>query len=214
MARTPNIDRLARKALRFDRAYAQYPVCNPSRTSMLTGMRPEQTGVLSNSVFFRDRLPDVVTLPQLFRERGYFTASLGKIFHRGLTMEDAKSDWADGQSWSHIRIYQATETGNRGEGRSMAGAEAPWCRWLAADGTDEDQPDGMIAAEAVRLLREPRDQPFFLGVGFHKPHDPFIAPRKYFDLHPLDTLPLATDPPDRSPDVPLSQPRRGANTGW
>src|SRR5688500_8309100 len=111
-AKTPNLDRLARAGLRFTRAYAQYPVCNPSRVSMLTGLRPETAGVLSNSVFFRDVLPDVVTLPQVFKQHGYFTASLGKIFHRGPTMEDIKSDWADGKSWSHIRIYQATDTGN------------------------------------------------------------------------------------------------------
>ena len=206
VAKTPNLDRLARRALRFDRAYAQYPVCNPSRVSLLTGLRPETTGVLSNAAFFRTTLPDIITLPQLFRKHGYFTASLGKVFHRGLTMEDARSDWADEKSWSHVRIYQATETGNRGEGRSMAGAEAPWCRWLAADGTDEDQPDGMIAAEAVRLLQEAREQPFFIGVGFHKPHDPFISPKKYFDLYPLGSLPLAVDPPDRSPDLPLAIP--------
>ncbi len=204
-ARTPSLDRLARKGLRFTRAYTQYPVCNPSRVSFLTGLRPETTGVLSNGVFFRSVLPDVITLPQLFKQHGYFTASLGKIFHRGQTMEDMKSDWADERSWSHIRIYQATETGNRGEGRRMAGDEAPWCRWLAADGTDEDQPDGMIAAEAVRLLRASRDEPFFLAVGFHKPHDPFIAPRKYFDRYPL-ALPLAVDPLDRSPDLPLAIP--------
>lgn len=205
-AKTPNLDRLAREGLRFTRAYAQYPVCNPSRVSMLTGLRPETAGVLSNSVFFRDVLPDVVTLPQLFKQNGYFTASFGKVFHRGPTMEDIRSDWADGKSWSHIRIYQATDTGNRGEGRRMAGAEAPWCRWLAADGADEDQPDGMIAAEAVRLLRESRAAPFFLAVGFHKPHDPFIAPKKYFDQYPLDAMPVAVDPPDRSPDLPLAIP--------
>ena len=205
-AKTPNLERLARRGLRFTRAYAQYPVCNPSRVSMLTGMRPETAGVLSNAVFFRNVLPDVVTLPQLFKQHGYVTASLGKIFHRGQTMEDVKSDWADERSWSHIRIYQATDIGNRGEGRSMAGAEAPWCRWLAADGADEDQPDGMIAAEAVRLLRESRDAPFFLAVGFHKPHDPFIAPKKYFDQYPLDAMRLAVDPPGRSPDLPLAIP--------
>lgn len=206
IAHTPNLKRLERRAVRFDRAYAQYPVCNPSRVSFLTGLRPETTGILGNGTYFRTKLPGIVTLPQLFKQNGWFTASLGKIFHRGLTMEDAKADWADEASWSHIRIYQATEAGNQGEGRRLAGAEAGWCRWLAAAGTDDDQPDGMIAAEAVRLIREQGDKPWFIGAGFHKPHDPFIAPKKYFDLYPLDKIPLATDPKDRGADLELAIP--------
>ena len=92
---TPNLDRLAKRSVRFDKAYVQYPVCNPSRASFLTGMRPEQTRVLGNDVFFRRNLPDVVTLPQLFKQSGYFTASLGKIFQRGGTMEELNQDWSD-----------------------------------------------------------------------------------------------------------------------
>ena len=92
MAHTPNSTRSAERGVTFGRAYAQYPVCNPSRVSFLTGLRPETTGILGNDVYLRTKLPDIVTLPQLFRQHGYFTASLGKIFHRGLTMEDAKTD--------------------------------------------------------------------------------------------------------------------------
>lgn len=205
-AQTPNLKRLAQRGVTFQRAYAQYPVCNPSRVSFLTGLRPETTGILGNATFFRTKLPNIVTLPQLFRQHGYFTASLGKIFHRGLTMEDAKTDWADEKSFAHIRIYQATATGMKGEGRHLAGDEAPWCHWLAAEGADEDQPDGMIAAEAVKLINEKRDEPWFIGAGFHKPHDPFIAPKKYFDLYPLENIPLASDPPNRSAEVELAIP--------
>ena len=122
-------------------------------------------------------------------------------------MEDAKADWADERSWSHTRIYQATDRGNQGEGRRLMGDAAPWCRWLAAEGTDDDQPDGMIAAEAVRLIDETRDRPWFIGVGFHKPHDPFVAPKMYFDLYPVESIPLATDPVGRSPDVALAVPK-------
>lgn len=124
IAQTPNLKRLAQRAVTFNRAYAQYPVCNPSRVSFLTGMRPETTGILGNTTYFRTKLPDIVTLPQLFRQNGYFTASLGKVFHRGLTMEDQKADWADEKSFQHIRIYDATEIGNRGIGRRLAGDEA------------------------------------------------------------------------------------------
>lgn len=206
IAHIPNLKRLAQRAVTFNRAYVQYPVCNPSRVSFLTGLRPETTGILGNNTYFRTKLPDLVTLPQLFKQNGYFTASLGKIFHRGLTMEDAKTDWADDKSWSHIRIYQTTETGMKGEGRRLTGDEAKWCRWLAAEGTDDDQPDGMIAAEAVNLINEKRNEPWFIGAGFHKPHDPFIAPKKYFDLYPLENIPLAVDPTDRTIDVNLAIP--------
>lgn len=211
VAHTPNLKRLAQRAVTFNRAYVQYPVCNPSRVSFLTGLRPETTGILGNRTYFRTKLPDIVTLPQLFRQNGYFTASLGKIFHRGLTMEDQKADWADDNSFQHIRIYDATATGNKGEGRAMAGDEAKWCRWLAAEGADEDQADGQIAAEAVKLINEKKGEPWFIGAGFHKPHDPFVAPKKYFDLYPLEKIPLTVDPQDRSAEVNFAIPKMYGN---
>jgi iduronate 2-sulfatase len=204
--KSPNIDELAARGMQFDRAYCQYPFCNPSRASLLTGLRPDTTQVLDNTVNFRKHLPEVVTLPQLFRQHGYFTASLGKIFHRGLTMEEVRGEMDDTKSWDVTRYFQTTPLGNKGEGRNLTGGHLSWCRWLAAAGSDEDQPDGQIAAAAVRLLETHRDQPFFLGVGFHKPHDPFIAPKRYFDLYPLAKLKLARDPDTRSLDVPLAIP--------
>ena len=204
--RSPNFDRLARRGVMFDRAYVQYPVCNPSRASILTGLLPESTRVLGNDVFFRTTLPNIVTLPQLLKQHGYFTASLGKIFHRGGTMEEPNDSWADSISWSHIRFYQGTAKGQQGEGRNLTGGALLWARWLAAEGTDDDQPDGQIAAEAVRLIQEKRNEPFFIGIGFHKPHDPFIAPKKYFDMYPLDRIQLHQDPPDRSPEERLAIP--------
>ncbi|MFN0111936.1 MAG: sulfatase-like hydrolase/transferase [Blastocatellia bacterium] len=143
----PNLKRLAQRGVRFDRAYVQYPVCNPSRVSFLTGLRPEQTGVLGNDVFFRRNMPDIVTLPQLFKQSGYFTASLGKIFRRGGTMEEVNADWADPALWSHVRFYQSTARGQQGEGRNLTNGALKWCHWLAAEGADEDQPDGQVAAE-------------------------------------------------------------------
>jgi iduronate 2-sulfatase len=208
VVKSPNIDRLAAKGMRFDRAYCQYPVCNPSRVSLLTGLRPNTTKILDNGVQFRKTIPDAVTLPQLFRQNGYFTASFGKIFHRGLTMEDIRPEMDDAKSWEVARYFQATERGLKGEGRNLTGGKLPWCRWLAAEGGDEDQPDGQIAREASRLLEEKRDQPFFIALGFHKPHDPFNAPKKYFDLYPLERL------------KPLDQETSGTNAplaipgGW
>ena len=203
---SPNIDRLAKRGVRFDQAYCQYPVCNPSRTSFLTGLRPDTTRVQNNNTFFRSNLPDVLTLPELFKKNGYYTASLGKIFHRGGTMEEVNESMADPQSWSHVRFFQGTVKGQQGEGRNLTGGELAWCRWLSAEGDDEDQPDGQIATEAVRLINEKRNEPFFLAIGFHKPHDPFIAPKKYFDLYPPNKIKLPQDPANRSPEVPFALP--------
>lgn len=205
-ALAPNLDRLAKRGVRFDNAYCQYPVCNPSRASFLTGLRPDTTGVQDNNVFIRQKLPNVVTLPELFKQQGYFTASLGKIFHRGGTMEEVNERMADPQSWSHLRFFQSTPRGLQGEGRNLTGGALAWCRWLAAEGSDEDQPDGQVAAEAVRLINEKRSESFFLAIGFHKPHDPFIAPKKYFDQYPLDKIQLPQDPAGRSSEVPFAIP--------
>ena len=205
-ALAPNLDRLAKRGVRFDNAYCQYPVCNPSRASFLTGLRPDTTGVQDNNVFIRQKLPNVVTLPELFKQNGYFTASLGKIFHRGGTMEEINEHMADPQSWSYLKFFQSTPLGFKGEGRNLTGGALAWCRWLAAEGGDEDQPDGQVAAEAVKLINEKHNEPFFLAIGFHKPHDPFIAPKKYFDLYPLDKIQLPKDPDSRSPEVPFAIP--------
>ncbi len=192
VAKTPNLDRLAQRGMRFDAAYCQYPVCNPSRTSLLTGLRPDTTRITDNSTNFRTTMPDVVTLPQVFRQNGYRTTSFGKIFHRGLTMEDLRTDMDDKASWDEVRYFQTTPLGFKGEGRNLTNGKLAWCNWRAAEGTDEDQPDGQIAREAINVLeqRAKDQQPFFLAVGLHKPHDPFIAPKKYFDLYPLESLKL------------------------
>lgn len=190
IAKTPNLDRLAKRGMRFDAAYCQYPVCNPSRTSLLTGLRPDTTRIVDNNTNFRTTMPDVVTLPQLFRQNGYRSTSFGKIFHRGLTMEDLRTDMDDKASWDEVRYFQTTPLGFKGEGRNLTDGKLAWCNWRAAEGGDEDQPDGQIAREAINVLeqRAKDKQPFFLAVGLHKPHDPFIAPKKYFDLYPMDKI--------------------------
>jgi uncharacterized sulfatase len=199
--KSPNLDRLAKKGMRFDRAYVQYPVCNPSRTSFMTGLRPDTTRVLGNNVQFRTMLPDVVTLAQLFRMNGYFTASIGKIFHRGLTIEDVRPEMDDPKSWDRAKYFVANPIGLKGEGRNMTGGKLAWCRWLMAEGDDDDQPDGMIAKEAVRLLKAKGDKPFFVAVGFHRPHDPFHSPKKYYEPYPLEKMIPHKDPAKRTPDV-------------
>src|SRR6185295_948204 len=116
--KTPNIDRLAQRGVRFDHAYVQYPVCNPSRTSFLTGLRCEQTRVVQNTTMFRSQLPDVVTLPQLLRQSGWHAASFGKVFHVGEVMGEVREGWIDlGKSWDEAQMFQATPGGNVIEGR-------------------------------------------------------------------------------------------------
>lgn len=200
--KSPNIDRLAERGMRFDRAYVQAAFCNPSRASFLTGLRPDATRVLNNTTWFRDTLPDAVTMPQLFKENGYTTWRIGKIFHGTASMDDPRG-------W-HKAVYpQGTDRGRTGTGRNLTGGRVRWCRWMAAEGDDDDQPDGQIAAVAVDFLGDRHRQPFFLAVGFHKPHDPFVAPAKYFDPYPPESLKLYRDPADRSPELPLAVPR-----GW
>ncbi|WP_197231751.1 sulfatase [Novipirellula artificiosorum] len=199
--RTPHIDRLAAKALQFNAAYCQYPVCNPSRSSFLTGLRPDEHGIFSNKLALRTQWPDLITLPQLFRNHGYFTAGLGKLLHMGTDNEGEPTLFRDDASFDYFFKAKGQEPkiGLQGEGRKLGDGTVNWAQWRAAEGGDAAQADGMLAAEAVRLMEEKRDKPFFIGVGFHKPHDPFVAPKEYFDLYPVDQVELAIAPDDRTP---------------
>ncbi|MEM1157898.1 MAG: sulfatase [Verrucomicrobiota bacterium] len=207
---SPNIDRLSQKGMLFENAYSQYPVCNPSRSSFLSGLRPDEVGITSNIVPFRRVQPDLVTLPQLFRNNGYFTAGLGKIFHLSIDNPNKRVLFEDPKSWDYFydALGKTTDLGRRGEGRNLTGGEIPWARWKAAEGDDIDQPDGQVAAAAVRILEENQDKPFFIGYGIHKPHDPFISPQKYFDYYPKGTTTLPAEPEDRSPLVKYAIPNK------
>lgn len=203
--RTPNIDRLAARGVRFDRAYVQYPVCNPSRSSFLTGLRPDQTGVTDNRTLLRDQLPDVVTFPQLLKQHGWHAAAFGKIFHLGGGRNTAlRQRWMDlPKSWHTAEAYQATELGRKKlAGRNLTGGKLKWCHWGMMAGDDEDQPDGQIARAVIERIEQLGDQPWIIGAGFMKPHDPFLAPARYFDLYPPGSLKLYRDPPDMTPAPP------------
>lgn len=202
VVKTPNLDRLKARGTTFDRAYVQYPVCNPSRSSMMTGLRAEQTGVTGNDTLLRSRLPDVVTLPQLCKDSGWQSHAFGKLFHLGGGKNpQAKQAWMDaGRSWHTAQAFEATSIGRKMiEGRNVTGGALKWCQWAAADGGDEDQPDGQIAAATVAMIEKLGDQPWFIGCGFMKPHDPFIAPKKYFDLYPSQSLKIWSVPADMTP---------------
>ncbi len=197
VVKTPNLDRLRAHGTTFERAYVQYPVCNPSRSSMMTGLRAEQTGITGNDTKFREKMPDIITLPQLCKEAGWQSHAFGKLYHLGGGKNiEAKQAWMDaGKSWHTAQAFEATKTGKKMiEGRNVTGGALNWCQWGAADGTDDDQPDGQIAAATVAMIEKQGETPWFIGCGFMKPHDPFIAPKKYFDLYPLESMKPWRDP--------------------
>ncbi len=204
---TPNIDRLAAHGVRFSRAYAQYPVCNPSRTSLLVGQRCEQTAVVDNREFFRDRLPDAITFPELLRRNGWTTRSFGKVMHAGNTVEALRPAWLDeGRSWDHAEILPAMSPHRRGEFRNLTGGVLPWCEVGILDGDDGEQPDARTATAAVAAIEDLRkdSRPWLIAVGFHRPHDPFHAPRRYFDRYPSEAITPYRDPVHASPLPPLA----------
>ena len=166
---TPNIDALAQRGTLFNRAYCQFPVCNPSRASILTGLRPDTTRVLDNFADFRQTVPSAVTLPQYFKSHGYHTRSVGKIDH-GLRALKDESSWSTPIWWPRWRPYEGTPS------------------WQALDVADDELSDGETAKQAVEVLEEIKDSAFFLAVGFYKPHMPFNAPTRYYELYDIETL--------------------------
>ena len=186
---TPNIDALAERGTLFNRAYCQYPVCHPSRTSILTGLRPETTKVFSNSVGFREKLPNAITLPQHFKTSGYHTQSVGKVAHN-LEMQDDIYSWSV-PSWTQKTSYHPPSTSS----------------WRALDVEDDRLDDGKIAKRAVEALASIQNTRFFLAVGFRRPHLPFYAPKKYYELYKDGSfdLPSSRSRPDGAPAIAISQ---------
>lgn len=206
IAHTPHIDRLAGSGVRFDRAYNQLPLCNPTRASIMTGLRPDQLKVYDLDRHFRDEVPDVVTLPQLFQAAGYVAARVGKIYHYNVPASIGTDGFDDPPSWNLTVNPKGRDKAdeplitNAEPHRKISAALS----WLAADGKDEEQTDGMIATEAIRLLERYKSKPFFLAVGFFRPHTPYVAPRKYFDLYPLEQMRLPYAPPADRSDIPTA----------
>ncbi len=206
LARTPHIDALAARGVCFMRAYNQLPLCNPTRASLMTGLRPDRLKVYDLERHFREELPDVVTLPQAFQKAGYFVARVGKIYHYNVPNAIGTEGLDDPASWQQTVNPKGRDTTdeplifNAEPHRPISGALS----WLAADGSDQEQTDGLIATAAMELLRDKKDEPFFIGVGFFRPHTPYVAPKKYFDLYPVDQLRLPFAPAGDRADIPMA----------
>ncbi len=198
---SPHLDALAARGRLFTHAYCQQAVCNPSRASLMTGLRPDTLQIWDLPTHFRDRVPDVVTLPQHFMRHGYFTQNIGKIYHNWL--HEVQGDPA---SWSVPAVMHFANHGHdkpQVEGELPPNhAQDPKCE--CRDVPDEAYFDGRIATLAIEALRERKDagEPFFLAVGFWKPHSPFNAPKKYWDLYDRSKL-----SPPANPDWPKDAPR-------
>ena len=206
VAQTPNIDRLAATGVRFDRAYNQLPLCNPTRASVMTGLRPDEIKVYDLDRHFRDEVPDAVTLPQAFQKASYFAARAGKIYHYNVPASIGTDGFDDPPSWNQTVNPKGRDKTdehlvfNAEPHRKISGALS----WLAAEGTDEEQTDGMIATEAIKIMEQKKDSPFFLGVGFFRPHTPYVAPKKYFDMYPINELRLPYAPTGDRDDIPVA----------
>lgn len=214
--KSPHIDKLAARGLRFDRAYCQFPLCSPSRSSLMTGLRPDKIRVFDLKYHFRKEVPEVITLPQFFKNNGYHVARIGKLYHYGNPGDIGTSGLDDADSWQEVfnpagrdktviepRIINYMP--KRGLGSAM-------CLFNDTEGKDEDHTDGMVATKAIELLEKHKNEPFFLAVGFYKPHTPYMAPKKYFDLYPIETVTLP-----EIPSPPLSEapkPALASTTPW
>ncbi len=209
--KSPNIDELARHGLQFNRAYCQYALCNPSRSSLLTGRRPESIQIYDLATFVRTHVPNVVTLPQFFKNNGYEARSIGKIFHVTNGNHEDDISWS-ARAWQSPRddkrkskskstaarasakqpaIAERTKKGKRKVGAEAFEPRANMLPYESPDVADNQLLDGQIADKAVRVMNEIKDKPFFLAVGFHKPHMPWVAPRRYWNMYQDSDVHLA-----------------------
>jgi len=211
--KTPNIDRLAEMGVRFDRAYCQYPLCGPSRQSLMFGLRPNSTGVFGLTGSTRTKNPSAVSLPELFRKNGIYTARVGKIYHYmnpsaiGTNGHDDDKSWderfnpvgIDKKRESEILVLENgtwQKAGKRNLGVSFS--------WWDPESEDTEHTDGMVASKTIELIEKHKDKPFFIAAGFFKPHCPYVAPKRYFDMYPLagiDMPDMQTEIADRD-DIP------------
>ena len=188
---TPNIDKLAERGVLFGNAHNQYPWCAPSRASFMTGMYADQTKIKSLRVYLRQAIPDVVTLGQKFRMENYHSVRVGKIFHYHNPRDIGTAGHDDNYSWDQtvnpygrdkIEEYKINTLRPRNYGGTLS--------WLSADGNDEEQTDGIGATETIKFLDRfaASGEHFFMAFGLYRPHTPYVAPKKYFDMHETNEM--------------------------
>lgn len=207
IAQTPNLDALAARGTRFDRAYCTFPLCGPSRNSMLTGLYPNSDGILGNGQIFRQTLPKHLSLPQAFRLDGYFTARVGKLYHYNVPNSVGTDGHDDPASWE----VECNPAGvDRLQEHPLIHSLVPnqfggTLSWLASDADESQHTDSLLADDAVWILErmaKDRSRPFFLSVGLFRPHTPYVAPKAYFDRYSREQMPLTKDIENDRLDIP------------
>lgn len=212
--RSPNIDQLAADGVLFEKAYCMSPVCNASRTALFTGLRPDTTGVFSNSQDWREMLPGITTMPMHLRAHGYDTVRIGKMYH-GLWEHDAS--WTDVISEIHDRSITGAKRPVISPKKPPTGKRDN-LKWGPTGNDPTGDRDGQIAEQAVRFLATDHERPFFLGIGFHSPHLAFRAPDRFHELYPPEEIELPQTPVDDLEDTPIGGPhadqRRLSTEEW
>lgn len=207
LAKTPNIDKLAARGVLFERAYCSFPLCGPSRNSMLTGLYPNSTGILANSQIFRQTIPSQVSLPQAFRNSGYFAGRIGKLYHYNVPNSVGTNGHDDPGSWE-LELNPAGVDRLEEEPHIFSllpGNFGGTLSWYASPKSDGYHTDGLMAEDANWVLErcaKRKDRSFFLAVGFFRPHTPYVSPEKYFDLYPEQEMPVVQGVKEDQADIP------------
>jgi iduronate 2-sulfatase len=208
--KTPNIDKLAARGVRFERAYCTYPLCGPSRNSFLTGLYPNSSGILANAQIFRQTIPDQISLPQAFRQQGYFAARIGKLYHFNVPASIGTDGHDDPASWE-LELNPAGVDRTEEEPNIFSltpGQFGGTLSWYASPKSDEHHTDGKEGADAEWVLErcaKQKDRPFFLALGFFRPHTPYVAPKTpYFDLYREAEMPVVQGVKEDQADIPAA----------
>jgi arylsulfatase A-like enzyme len=214
---TPNLDRLARRGVHFTRSYCAAPCCNPSRTALMTGLRPGQSGVYNNGDDWRKIVPEgTVTLPLHFRNHGYYVAGAGKIYHGGAGGFNRLSDWDD--YWTERGQGNEDDPEPKARRKGKAKSQEGWdgvggIRFGPLDCEDQEMVDYQAVSYVLKKLAQPQDKPFFFACGLRKPHMPWSVPRKYYERYPLDKIELPKVLENDLDDVPPAGVRMARPSG-